>query len=112
MKFCPDIPSWEKGLDFDPSVVVQVTEEHWVNSHGETTQPPTHVISAEEVSQEANFEFDNLTFRDPHKFRTGTLHTCFKEWERLDPPDNVLSWLKDGVDIFPMFKHFKGNFKG
>ena len=32
---------------------VQVTEEHWVNSHGETTQPPAHMVSADrdEVSQ-------------------------------------------------------------
>ena len=46
-------PLCERGLDFDPSVIVQVTEEHWVNSHGETTQPPTHMISADrdEVSQ-------------------------------------------------------------
>ena len=46
-------PSLERGLDFDPRVIVQVTEEHWVNSHGETTQPPTHMISADrdEVSQ-------------------------------------------------------------
>ena len=51
--FCPDISSLERGLDFDPSVIVQVTKEHWVNSHGETTQPPTHMISADrdEVSQ-------------------------------------------------------------
>ena len=51
--FCPDISSLERGLVFDPSVIVQVTEEHWVNSHGETTQPPTHMISADrdEVSQ-------------------------------------------------------------
>ena len=51
--FCPDISSLERGLDLDPSVIVQVTEEHWVNSHGETTQPPTHMISADrdEVSQ-------------------------------------------------------------
>ena len=47
------ISSLERGLDFDPSEIVQVTEEHWVNSHGETTQPPTHMISADrdEVSQ-------------------------------------------------------------
>ena len=47
------ISSLERGLVFDPSVIVQVTEEHWVNSHGETTQPPTHMISADrdEVSQ-------------------------------------------------------------
>ena len=45
--FCPDISSLERGLDLDPSVIVQVTEEHWVNSHGETTQPPTHMISAD-----------------------------------------------------------------
>ena len=51
--FCPDMSSLERGLDFDPSVIVQVTEEHWVNSHEETTQPPTHMISADrdEVSQ-------------------------------------------------------------
>ena len=46
-KNCPDISSLERGLDFDPSVIVQVTEELWVNSHGETTQPPTHMISTD-----------------------------------------------------------------
>lgn len=112
MKFCPAIPSWERELDFDPSSVVRVTEESWVDSHGETTQLPTHVISAEDVSEGKDFSFVKLTFRDPHKFMAGCLHTRIKEWEKLDTPDDVLTWLKQGVDIVPMFKHFKGNFKG
>ena len=106
MKFCLDIPSWERELDFDPSSVVRIREESWVNSHGETTQPPTHVTSAEDVSKGKYFCFNELTFRDPHTFMAGHLHKCIKEWEKLDTPDCVLTWLKQGVDIVPMFKHF------
>ena len=34
------------------------------------------------------------------------------QWELIGCPQEVLGWIKDGVDVHPMFRHFKGNFKG
>ena len=70
------------------------------------------MISEEDVSEGKDFRFSNLTFKDPNTFIAGRLHTCIEEWEKLDTPDFVLKWLKQGVGIVSMFKHFKGNFKG
>ena len=49
MRFYPEIPSWELCEEFYPCSVSGNQGEYWVNLHGETTQPPTHVISAKEV---------------------------------------------------------------
>lgn len=68
MRFCPVTPSWESCEGFDPCSVSGIQGEQWVNLHGETAQPPTRVISAEEVSRGGGFCLDSLAFRNPDFF--------------------------------------------
>ena len=51
MNFCKEISFWEREIDFHPDSVREVKKECWVNLLGETAQPPTLVISAEDVSK-------------------------------------------------------------
>ena len=84
----------------------------WVNYLGETTQPSDCVYSAEDVAHGAEFRFEDLSFRDPNFFVAGNLMPCAEQWERVHCPEFILDWVKNGVDIHNMFRHFKGNFKG
>lgn len=59
-----------------------------------------------------DFDFKDLVFREPKSFVAGCLSHNVSEWKRLGTPSFILDWIENGVDIFPMFKHFKGNFKG
>ena len=58
---------------FDPSnTEVNTVEDNmdkWVNYRGKVLQPPFSFMSAESVAQSGNFDFGNVSFRDP-----GILH--------------------------------------
>lgn len=59
------------------------------------------------------FDFSDLVFRDPNFVLAGSLSHNISEWKRLGTPSFILDWnIENGVNIFSMFKHFKGNFKG
>jgi hypothetical protein len=57
---------------FDPSNTeintVEDNMDKWVNYRGEVLLPPFSFISAESVAQSGNFDFENVSFRDPEKF--------------------------------------------
>ena len=106
MRFYPEIPSWELCEEIYPCSVSGIQGDYWVNLHGETVQPPTHVISAKEVSRGRGFRLDSLAFRNPDFFMAGQLHSCVEEWKKLDTPGFVFDWIQNREDIFPMFKHF------
>lgn len=54
-----------------------------------------------------------MDFRDPNFVLAGSLSHNISEWKRLGTPSFILDWnIENGVNIFSMFKHFKGNFKG
>ena len=36
---------------------------------------------------------------------------CFR-MGKINPPLEVTNWIANGVDVNPMFKHFKVNFRG
>lgn len=112
-KFCPVIPDWEFNSGFDPECIVQrVKDEKWVNYRGENAQPSPCVTAEDVAKKNVKFDLENLRLRDPNNFIPGNLHSCLHEWEKIDAPDNVLEWLKEGVDVKKFFKPFKGNFKG
>ena len=60
----------------------------------------------------------SLAFRDPNRFVAGQLHDNLKNWgilcqEVSNPQSNqVMKWVKEGINVFDFFKHFKGNFRG
>ncbi|CAG2255726.1 unnamed protein product [Mytilus edulis] len=113
LRFHPDIPDWETGSGFNPMEVSHFKiQEHWVNYRGKVLQPPFHVTLAEEVVASDQFDFEALPFRDPEYFQAGNLHKHFNEWKTVEPSEEVLDWLENGVDVTKYFKHFRGNFKG
>ena len=54
---------------FDPSNTeintVEDNVDKWVNYRGEVLLPPFSFISAESVAQSGNFDFENVSSRDP-----------------------------------------------
>ena len=67
---------------------------------------------AEEVVIGNDFNFENLLLLYPNFIAAGNLMYCSEQWVQIGCPNEVSDWNKNGVDINPMFKYFKGNFKG
>ncbi|CAG2211261.1 unnamed protein product [Mytilus edulis] len=113
-KFEPEIPDWELKSGFDPLSVKlrKQSDILLVNYKGEITQPSDCLPSAEEVVNGSDYDFEDLSFLDPNFFKAGNLMYCSEQWEKIGCPGEILDWIKQGVDIRPMFKHFKGNFRG
>ena len=86
--------------------------QQWVNYRGEALQPPFHFSSAEEVAADEQFDFKNLPFRNSKFYLSGNIHENMSRWEEIGASDEVLYWIRNGVDVTKYFKHFKGNFKG
>lgn len=63
-------------------------------------------------STDYSVNMGDLRFRDPNNFIDGNIDLNVNEWENLGAPDNVLNWIKNGVNIGDIFKHFKGKFRG
>lgn len=80
--------------------------------------PASRIVTAEEVIESSkNFDVNSLPLRDPTHFVSGQLHNFYNEWENIVQQNNlsdnnVLSWIKNGIDVHDFFSHFKGNFKG
>ena len=108
------IPIWEFSCGFMPDEAVKQLVEDlvWVNTIGEITQPSSEIPSAEDVAKGEPFKFENLSFRNPDNFQAGSLSNNIAAWEEIGTSPEILDWLKNGVDIHPMFECFSGNFKG
>lgn len=106
----PNISKWEVDVAFDPKSALQRKRNlpTWVafNDVANTDSSPF------------SLQYDDLMLRDPKTFLAGNLQSNFKNWSLLlDAIDEeerwwISSWIKDGVDIAPMFRPFKGKFKG
>ena len=57
----------------------------------------------------------NIPFRDPDSFKAGELHKHFNTWEAVlngyEKGEEILQWIKEGVDITEFMRPFKGVFK-
>jgi hypothetical protein len=84
----------------------------WIDIKGETVKSLHHVVEVENIVSQDDFDVNNLVFRDPNCFVAGSLSYNISEWKRLGSPPFILDWIENGVDIVPMFKHFKVNLKG
>lgn len=58
-------------------------------------------------------------FLDPSSFVAGNIHRHLPAWERTlellgypDQPQDIVSWLREGVRVESFFTHFKGRFQG
>lgn len=58
----------------------------------------------------------DLIFRDPNEFTAGEIHNHLPRWEEIlqaqPKRDEILSYLKFGVDVHEFFLPFKGDFQG
>lgn len=58
----------------------------------------------------------DLIFRDPNEFTAGEIHNHLPRWEEIlqgqPKRDEILSYLKFGVDVREFFFPFKGDFQG
>jgi hypothetical protein len=57
----------------------------------------------------------DVIFRDPSSFVPGELHNHYNEWEQIvlvGEAEEVLSFIRHGVDVWQYFHPFKGKFAG
>jgi len=58
----------------------------------------------------------DLIFRDPNDFTAGEIHNHLLRWEEIlqgqPKRDEIVSYLKFGVDVREFFLPFKGDFQG
>ena len=57
----------------------------------------------------------DVFFRDPSSFVPGELYNHYQEWEKIAPngeADEVLSFIRDGVDVSTYSNSYKGTFPG
>lgn len=106
--FNPILPNWERDVQFNvdrglDNVRVKPT---WVK------------LGERNPSLAAQRELAEIELRDPAHFASGQLHDSAIHWHSIlensksDQSTLVSNWLKNGVDILPSFRRFKGNFKG
>ena len=105
--FCQEISFWAREIDFDPGSVGEIKR-----ILGQFIRRESPAANSCDLSRRSIKSFSKLTFKDQNIFIAGRLHTCIEEWEKTDTPDFVLKWLKQGVGIVSMFKHFKRYLKG
>ncbi|XP_069137272.1 uncharacterized protein [Argopecten irradians] len=112
-KFYPDIPDWERRVNFDPTTVqFRNRETQWVNYRGKTLQPPFFHATAEEVAAGKSFDLDSLPLRKPGFYLAGNVHDYVRFWENIGATDEVIGWISSGVNVSTYLCPFKGNFKG
>ena len=98
---------------FQPKVIQpRCRDGQWVDYRGKTLQPPFHFCRAEEVAAGKQFDLQFLPFRNPNYYLCANIHDKLEEWENINASDEVLDWVKNGINVSKYFQHFKGNFKG
>lgn len=90
--------------------------ESWCNWKGFPTvfaaprPPPTMIFKGRFLASPKE-----VIFRDPNAFCPGGLHNHLSSWEQIVPGNdarNVLSFIRDGVDVWSYIVPFKGTFAG
>lgn len=78
----------------------------------ETPWPPDHVSPGLDSGLHGA-ELGDLPVRDPRFFVAGQLHSYPKRWSEIfeasGASEQLTDWLTHGVNIRPMFRHFRGH---
>ena len=87
------------------------------NWEGVAPGPAAPVPSPEAVSKLAvKASVRDLRFRNPVCFRAGNIHNFITKWEEVlvgqEKRAEILSYLRDGVDVNSFFAPYKGDFQG
>ena len=107
-----------KTCHFYPENVIPRTRcLDWVNWKGERPSVAAPSPSPEMVSKlSVRASARDLLFRDPDNFTAGEIHFHLPRWDVIlqghNKRDEILSYLKIGVDVNDFFLPFKGDFQG
>ena len=87
------------------------------NWEGVASGPAAPVPSPEAVSKLAvKASVRDLRFRNPVCFRASNIHNFITRWEEVltgqEKRAEILSYLRDGVDVNSFFAPYKGDFQG
>ena len=103
-------------MEFNPIVDQSSPEESWVILGKGSPQLLAHHARAEQVVRgKEHYDINTLPLRNPDTFVSCGLHNHVNEWRKIlssDERDEVISYIRDGIDITSLFRPFKGNFKG
>ena len=99
------------------SVHLESTILEGCNWEGVAPGPAAPVPSPGAVSKLAvKASVRDLRFRNPVYFRAGNIHNFIARWEEVlkgeEKRAEILSYLRDGVDIHSFFAPYKGDFQG
>ena len=99
------------------SVFLESTIVEGCNWEGVAPGPAAPVPSPEAVSKLAvKASVRDLRFRNPVYFRADNIHNFIARWEEVlksqEKRAEILSYLRDGVDIHSFFALYKGDFQG
>ena len=83
-----------------------------MNYRGIGTQPTTHVSAESVAYKEVDFRLEDLAFCDPDYFIAGNVHNFYDQWLQCGASKQVLEWIRNGINVFDFFRHFKGNYRG
>ena len=114
------IADWELTTSFDPLKACEQlrTKPRWVTLDGTHPKLSADWPTAVEVLSGKRRPGDPNSFpiRDPEFFVAGGLSMCSSSWEELlsefQEADEIIHWIKQGVDITQYFKRFQGSFRG
>ena len=107
-----------KTCHFYPENVIPRTRcLDWVNWNGERPSVAAPSPSPEMVSKlPVRASARDLLFRDPDNFTAGEIHFHLPRWDVIlqghNKRDEILSYLKVGVDVLDFFLSFKGDYQG
>ncbi len=110
------MPVWEVMPGFVQKVLgTSCRKQQLVSWRGDKldTQSVTHPRAEHVLNFSADIpNIGDLSFRDPHAFRAGTLHDCLDEWKLIlsdnDMGERVQGWLEHGVDVYDFFGRSAG----
>ena len=114
------VPEWELLSNFRPleALSQRRNENKWVTLDGTEPRLSAAWPSVEDILAGQGKQVDHMKIplRDPKFFIAHGLRSCGHQWEMLlsgdNESDDILEWIRDGVDVTKLFREFKGNYKG
>lgn len=106
------VPDWERNIQFDPENAVTQRRDSplWTDGVRGFTRAEEVLVSSVEV------DVGDIPRRRDDAFVPGQLRLCLSEWKDILKgypfEEDVLKWIKNGVDVHDFFQCFKGEFKG
>ncbi|KAJ8300402.1 LOW QUALITY PROTEIN: hypothetical protein KUTeg_021921 [Tegillarca granosa] len=90
----PEVPTWElDALDFNPNdILLRVLSKEKLFPLHMTALVPRRLLVKD-------VDFYKLPFLNPSNFVAGNLHNNLDEWKAIEPCNEVMDWLENGVNV-------------